>query len=163
MEKQNRLFGDDDIEYEDIDDVGEAIKPKNYKTKPDPARQAKTELQRMALSTVRMTQFSSRDQHKAFKQMEDMAIGADDQSYLMDKWIRFCIAEWVKANTPRPIRSLDNLIKYIGNETKRQDWTLKNRQRILINRKEEGRAMLEKALSKPYSKQILEDKDDIRL
>lgn len=150
------LFGDD-VTYSPVDENGEEMKPKNYKTQTDPARQPKTDLQRAALASMkRMSQFTSRSQHQAFKNLELKAIGASDEHYIWRKWFDNCIEVWRKANAVSVNRSLDNLIKYMGNENAQKEWFGKNRTKILATRKSEGRASLEKLLkSVPKDEKII--------
>lgn len=137
-------ISDDDIQYEDIDDGGEPVK--KYGKTVDPARNGKTKLQIRALASCRLPRFSSRTQHKAFKDVEQLAIGASDDAYLVHKWIENCITVWESANKMRTMRPIDGLISYMNNEVKRLDWTAKNQKRLLDNRKKEGKESLMKDL-----------------
>ena len=142
---RGKIYLDEEIQYEDVDDSGNSAK-EYRKPVADPARNAKTPLQARALASCRLPRFSSRPQHKAFKDVEQIAIGASNDAYLVHKWIENCISVWESANKMRTVRPLDGLISYMNNEAKRIDWIAKNQKRLLENRKKEGKESLMKDL-----------------
>lgn len=134
-----------DIVYEDVNEDGTEVKSMSYNPKKDPARIGKTLFQVRALKSCRLTHFTDRAQHKAFKEVEDLGLGGTDEHYLMRKWMDNCVGQWEAANKARNTRPLKNLITYMRNVDKRTEWIAKNRTRLLIERKSEGKAELLKA------------------
>lgn len=171
-------YEDEDIQRVELDGEGNEIIPKQSKARKltkqerlsksytpidNQARLPKTDRQAEALKSVKLTAFTSKSQHDAFKAVEVLAAGADDQSFLIGAWMDNCISYWAKVNAYNVTRPLDNLIKYMGNENSRTNWVTKFGNKVLEKRNSVKSADLEEMLLKkkaPEDTQKKEEEDD---
>jgi hypothetical protein len=94
-----------------------------------------TELQKEALSATGRTSMGFRDraQRERFKIYEAETAGTSDDSYLWHAWILHRIGEAARINTKRGVVvvSMDSLIHNISLDTKREEWLMDNKARLL--------------------------------
>lgn len=98
---------------------------------------AKTDLQKelLRICGYKSGYFKDTDQRNAFKKIEEKANGETEEQYLYREWILHNF-EIAKINNRKIItRNVANVMRMIGNEERRIDWTIANRKRLLEKRK----------------------------
>lgn len=112
--------------YIDVDEDGE-IPAAKKKSMMEKAREGKTDLQRTALAATGRHYFGTSQQHKAFRQYEDKAMGADPESRMWAAWLSNRIKLAEKYRT-----TMDKLIASFDNRVKRDNWFADNRAKVLV-------------------------------
>lgn len=131
--------------YEAIDENGEDLNPKKMESK---AREGKTELQKLALSatsSAKIPKFTTTDLHKRFRKLEEKAIKGTEESIVFKAWMQYCINGARSMNSKKPTIPLKNLISWMENEDKWQEWKMKNWDRVILENKKSVKGALKKA------------------
>lgn len=97
---------------------------------------AKTSLQEKALLACRRTslRFKNVAERKAFKDLETHGLGATNDAIVYVAWMEHNIQLVVDANAKKLQRTMTTLIKMIGNNDRRADWEVHNRDKVLKER-----------------------------
>ena len=121
----------DDVTYVALNEDGTGVRR-------DRARMGKTDLQRRALRVTKsyLEQFESREQHKEFMKLEDMASPFDKTpaGVLQAGWYDHVLTDTEAYNRKAANRKMSSLIELMGNTEKRDAWLTPERRAALLKK-----------------------------
>lgn len=140
--------------YEDVDpetgDISTSVKLAILLKSLEP----KTPLQVSLLAVSKASRFSSTNERRRWKKLEDKAAGADPDSRVFKAWLIHCIAWATKKNRPVIYMPFTSAIGLAENEQKRENWIIKNRENVLKKKTpDEAKQVLENKLDELYNEE----------